>query len=146
MTIAAILFVGLAIVYWVLKPGNNKSVEQPKVSQRARSQVKAYSAASIHYRENACCAVKAIGDKRFLASKAPLLPLPECNANNCKCAYQRYDDRREQDNRRAPFSLQVDLHVMAGNADRRSLKSRRDSDLGPASASDFSYDNIEWNT
>jgi hypothetical protein len=43
----------------------------------------------------ACPAVTQLGGRRFLASDAPRLPLPECSsAWRCQCVYRHFDDRR----------------------------------------------------
>ena len=52
---------------------------------------------------NACAASTALGNRRFLAVEAPLLPLSSCDAEQCKCRYQRYRDRRGGEDRRHPY-------------------------------------------
>jgi hypothetical protein len=35
-----------------------------------------------------------MSEKRFLVGKAPMLPLPGCDAAQCDCRYAHYSDRR----------------------------------------------------
>ena len=63
----------------------------------------AYHAVSIKFEANACDAAKAMTGRRFLASAAPRLPLPECNVLECRCRFAHHDDRRSGKDRRSPF-------------------------------------------
>ncbi len=38
-------------------------------------------------------------EKRFLIWEAPLLPLPECPVNGCRCYYVHHEDRRAREQR-----------------------------------------------
>ncbi|MEM6582342.1 MAG: hypothetical protein AAF699_13760 [Pseudomonadota bacterium] len=82
---------------------------------------------------NACSAVTAIAEQRYLDSEqsVPKVPLPECDAARCDCRYARHEDRRDTDgDRRHPSGLQSELYETAGNANRRNQKSgRRNTDL-----------------
>lgn len=68
-----------------------------------------YHAVSIKYAGSACEAAKAMVGRRFLASGAPRLPLPECDANACECRFVHYDDRRSGRDRRSPFQQAAGL-------------------------------------
>jgi len=49
-----------------------------------------------------CCqAAKQFGKMRFLARKAPRLPLPGCDSPSCTCLYTHFSDRRSGSERRA---------------------------------------------
>ena len=52
---------------------------------------------------NPCGAVRAIAEKRFLSSEAPILPLPDCDSDECRCVYKRFDDRRVDARRMMDF-------------------------------------------
>src|SRR5690554_5301386 len=41
-----------------------------------------------------CEAVLKLQDQRFLAIKAPRIPVPGCDRQRCECRYVRYADRR----------------------------------------------------
>lgn len=76
-----------------------------------------YQAVSVAYPGKCCAAVKTLAGRRFLASDAPALPLSACSLpNQCKCCFQKYDDRRD-DNRRLPG---VVTKWYAGSEKRRS--------------------------
>jgi hypothetical protein len=81
-----------------------------------------FQAVSIAYGGKCCAAVKALAGQRFLAGSAPALPLPACNLpNQCKCSFQKYDDRRD-DNRRVPGEV---TKWYAGSEKRQSRGRRR---------------------
>ena len=73
-----------------------------------------------------CEASRAIENQRFLSNEAPLLPLPECSdPNGCRCKYKHWDDRRQEDDRRAPFrGIGEQFHA---SNDKRAGKDRRSS-------------------
>lgn len=64
----------------------------------------AYHAVSLKYSSNACDAAKALTGRRFLSSAAPQLPLPDCNAEHCNCAFAHHKDRRSGSDRRSPYN------------------------------------------
>jgi hypothetical protein len=55
-------------------------------------------------RESPCAAVTALADKRFLAVRAPALPVPGCDRTTCNCRYVRFADRRAPDDRREAYA------------------------------------------
>ncbi len=57
---------------------------------------------------NACDAAKALSGKRYLTQEAPVLPLPECDAADCRCQILPLDDRRSGHDRRDSFSAYGD--------------------------------------
>jgi hypothetical protein len=67
---------------------------------------------------NGCKAVQDCGAKRFLSSEAPTLPLPGCDAAQCKCRYVHRDDRRAGPRRAADVAISH-LRVWPGNERRR---------------------------
>jgi len=58
-----------------------------------------YQAVAIRRGSAACKAVTMLEGKRFLSMDAPPLPLPDCDAKNCRCRYIYFDDRRQDDRR-----------------------------------------------
>lgn len=71
-----------------------------------------------------CEAVLKIQAQRFLAVKAPRLPLPGCNRENCDCRYIRYDDRRVPGDRRDHFGSYGGLLPRSGE-ERRADERRK---------------------
>ena len=148
MTIIAIMIVCVASAYWLLRP-KTKSRRAPrtrsvKVASRPGNLHHIYQAASINPGGCACTAVKALGDKRFLADEAPQMPLTNCDSAKCQCRYVRHDDRRRREDRRAVYCLQTDLHLVAGKEEHRAKTCRRRADKLTGAASDLSYNDIKW--
>jgi len=78
-------------------------------------------------RAGCCAAVQAVAGQRFLSHEVPMLPLSGCDANDCRCTYELFDDRRT-DIRRASdliFDIASQLRV---HDNRRGTLSRRRSD------------------
>jgi hypothetical protein len=56
--------------------------------------------------DRACDAVRALKGVRFLSEEAPHLPLDGCNcAQNCRCVYRHFADRRTDSRREADLGL-----------------------------------------
>lgn len=73
----------------------------------------------------ACPRARMFVGKRFLASEAPALPLPECGSRSaCRCVYVHFRDRRAAPRRDADVGLPQRLH----EPERRNVAGRRASD------------------
>jgi hypothetical protein len=84
-------------------------------------------AVSIVCGSRSCGAATALKGKRRFMMQAVTLPLKECTMSDaCKCRYQRYSDRREDDDRRTPGSTQ--RGALYGIRERRDDPGRRPSD------------------
>ena len=59
-----------------------------------------FHAVSLRFAGGACDAARAMEGRRFLAGAAPRLPLPECDAPECKCRFKHHSDRRAGPERR----------------------------------------------
>ena len=148
MIFVAIALVCLATAYWFLR-SNKKSkhdTHRHKKPQLSQGPHNPYRAASICPGSCACTEATAMGDQRFLLEQMPQMPLRECNVAKCECRYVRHEDRRVRDDRRSPFCLQTDLHVVAGNSEHRVAGwCRRGSDSSSSGgASDFQYKDMKW--
>ena len=88
-----------------------------------------YHAVSIHFADSACEAAKAMEGKRFLASAAPRIPLPDCDMATCKCRFSHYKDRRRGEDRRGriPENMLGTTGGYSGN-ERRFRGDRRNDD------------------
>ena len=103
-----------------LKPAGNKFAAQKKSR---------YHAVSLRFSADACTAAKAMQGERFLATEAPSLPLPNCDAHNCECHFAHHDDRRSGKDRRNVFTA-AGYSASTGRfaQERRSKTDRRKSD------------------
>jgi hypothetical protein len=127
-TVLLLLVVGLLIAWLFYRQGLDKPEERkdrrlsPAQKDRAR-----YHAVSIKPGAYACSAANDIAGQRFLATEAPNLPLPGCDAAECECHFAHHDDRRTGKDRRSPFTpggLPAATGTFAG--ERRKGKDRRD--------------------
>lgn len=82
-----------------------------------------FHAVTIRFQQDACPAVRALANTKYVAKEAPRLPLDACTASTCHCEYQHYDDRRDHEDRRgeaAPLRYE-------GQQRRHSREDRRKS-------------------
>ena len=77
-----------------------------------------------HAPDCSCEAVRQLGQRRFLAVRAPALPLPGCDRARCDCRYVRHADRRTSDDRRDLYST-FDGHGHSPDGERRTAGRRR---------------------
>ena len=85
-----------------------------------------FHAVSLKYSMSACDAAKAMTGRRFLSSAAPQLPLPECDAMECRCGFAHHSDRRTGIERRSPYNSGMFTGATGiMKADRRARKDRR---------------------
>jgi hypothetical protein len=124
LVIVAVLL-GVLLIVRRQKPSGNRRPPAPRPkSAKADS---AFHAVSIFYASNACESAKNMQGRRFLSSAAPKLPLPECNALECKCRFVHHKDRRKGADRRNPY-----LHQFGGGEtgthqqEQRKSRERRD--------------------
>jgi hypothetical protein len=85
-----------------------------------------YRAVSIRPGEECCESARQFGKMRFLCSKAPRLPVPECNAPTCTCRYVHHADRRSGKDRRSVFERTRERRL--GVVNRRDARGRRATD------------------
>ncbi len=76
-----------------------KNVDRQKAKRRTaqpRPPARTFYAVTVRYSESqACDAVRALGEKPFLSSEAPNLPLDDCDRPHlCRCQYRHQPDRR----------------------------------------------------
>lgn len=94
----------LVAVWWLVRKRRTESAEKAQPKIRQNSSDSEFHAVSIKYETNACEQAKDMSGRRFLASKAPRLPLPGCQVGNCKCRFIHHKDRRANKDRRSPFA------------------------------------------
>jgi hypothetical protein len=101
-TVLLLLVVGLLIAWYFYRQGLDKPEER---QDRANE----------------------IAGRRFLASEAPNLPLPGCNATECDCHFIHHNDRRTGKDRRSPFtSGGIAAATGTFSGERRKGEDRRD--------------------
>ncbi len=88
-----------------------------------------FAAVEIRTRSGACHRAQALEGRRFLAKDAPTLPLPDCKAAECSCAFSKLSDRRTE-GRRLDFgglsaSQFLDRNRRKNRDRRRAAQARR---------------------
>jgi hypothetical protein len=76
---------------------------------------------------DACSAVTRLRGRRFLATDAPRLPLPDCPLGRCRCSYVHHHDRRVED-RRSPLRARAYAMGNLQIENRRKSRGRRRDD------------------
>ena len=128
MIVILALLVAVFFLYRMRLRAADQAAEQPARPRRRKNT--AWHAVSIRFEENACSAAHAMAGRRFLATAAPRLPLPDCDVLECKCRFIHHDDRRSGKDRRTPFGPAGRLSATGKfEADQRSGRDRRKSDL-----------------
>lgn len=104
-TVLLLLVLGLLIAWYFYRQGLDKPGDrQDRRVSRVLKGGSRYHAVSIKPGAYACAAANDIAGQRFLASEAPALPLPECDAAECECHFTHHKDRRAGKDRRSPFT------------------------------------------
>jgi hypothetical protein len=112
------------LVLWLFVRKRSQSVKTPEPEKRRASENTAYHAVSIRFDANACEAAKIMSGRRFLSNAAPRLPLPECNALECRCRFAHHKDRRAARDRRSPFG--ADGHAGGTGSYEKERRESRD--------------------
>jgi len=94
----------LLLVLWLFVRSRGQTTKAPEPEKPRETGDTAYHAVSIKFDANACAAAKEMSGRRFLSNAAPRLPLPECNALECRCRFNHHPDRRATKDRRSPFA------------------------------------------
>ena len=118
------------LIVWLIMRQRRYSAEVNAPAPKSDSAKTAYHAVSIKFEANACDAAKAMTGRRFLATTAPRLPLPDCDALECRCHFAHHDDRRSGKDRRSPFGARGYSPSGSGSfeKERRDSAGRRDGD------------------
>lgn len=93
----------LLIIWLVLRLRRDAAGGETPADARPKEDT-TYHAVSIKFAQSACAAARDLSGRRFLATAAPRLPLPECDAANCECRFTHHKDRRTGKDRRSPFA------------------------------------------
>lgn len=129
--VVMMLILVLLLVIWLYvrqRQEKSSSATTRKAKPRAKKSTP-YHAVVIKFSQNGCAAAKAIAGRRFLATEAPTLPLPECDVSNCDCHFVHFDDRRARQDRRSPFATTMSTDGTGSfKKERRDRKERRADD------------------
>ena len=98
-----LILVLLVALWWLIRKRSEGVSESPASQPRVKSGNTQFHAVSIKYSGTACKAAMEMSGRRFLATAAPKLPLPECDVLECNCRFAHHDDRRSNKDRRSPF-------------------------------------------
>ena len=99
-----ILILGLLVaVWWLVRKRGEKPANAITTQPRLNTAQSQFHAVSIRYTGRACAAAQNMDGRRFLATAAPKLPLPECDSLECTCRFAHHEDRRSHKDRRSPF-------------------------------------------
>ena len=120
--LAVVIFAVLAAVW---QRHTHYKKRQALIDKEARKQLNKLHCVEIRAGLNACESVKLLNDRRLLSDEAPLIPLPDCNIQQCTCRYAHFDDRRQHD-RRNPYGQWTSIPP-ALTGERRSRNDRRKS-------------------
>lgn len=117
---------GFSVSSWLSRKLSIGGAPESTGHGHARQSAEPYHAVSIKPGEECCEAARQFGQKRFLAARAPRLPLPECAVAACECRYSHYSDRRSGNDRRAVYSWEQERDL--GVINRRLNHGRRATD------------------
>ena len=109
----------IGVVVWRLRSSPRQRAYGLKIA--GRDKPNPYHCVSVWSPRDACESAKQLNDKRFLSKEAPLLPLANCTATSCRCAYVHHEDRRiSGEDQRAPLKGEY-----GKGSERRSGRDRR---------------------
>lgn len=119
-------FVVHSINRWRGKPDDNYlNALQARKRIESRNPWRAVEIAS---NTASCAASKQVKGRRFLCTEAPRLPLPGCNAAQCKCRYKHFPDRRTGPRRADESGVYMQFFVAHPDGERRRVRGRRSTD------------------
>ncbi len=116
----------LLAIAWLMRKRAEAAKSGSRTNLRRKGGTTEYHSVSISLSKNACAAAEDLSGRRFLATTAPNLPLPECDADECTCRFKHHEDRRTGKDRRNPFSPRVlGSGSSAGESEHRDGTDRR---------------------
>jgi hypothetical protein len=121
MTMLLLFVLVMAISgFWYVKHVGRTSAG---TSQQERLQVQPFASVEVRCDNSACSSVKNLVGQKLLAEKAPMLPLPQCDAESCRCRYQKIADRREDSRRSIDFGIEPRIYDGTERRDRNDRRS-----------------------
>lgn len=107
----------------VIAPAKTPVSKKP-AHRKAKATITNWRSVKINPGRNCCKAADDMQDKVYLASQAPIFPLPECTIKECSCRYSHLDDRRGGDDRREATEYSNRIYSTS-EQDRRYTRDRR---------------------
>jgi hypothetical protein len=104
LPILVLILALLLAIAWLMRKRAEAAASGSRTNLRRKGGTTEFHSVSIRLSKNACAAAEDLSDQRFLATKAPMLPLPGCDADECTCRFEHHEDRRSRKDRRSPFS------------------------------------------
>jgi hypothetical protein len=96
----------LGLLLFLRTKRSSENVRPPVAQQTPDKNDTTFHAVSIVFAKNACKAAMNMQGRRFLSGAAPKIPLPDCDALECRCRFAHHTDRRSHDDRRNPYLRQ----------------------------------------
>lgn len=130
-TVLLLLVVGLLIAWYFYRQGLDRPGDRPerRTTSALKKKKAEYHAVSVKPGAYACAAANEVAGQRFLATEAPSLPLPDCDAAECDCHFIHHNDRRAGKDRRSPFtSGGIAAATGTFSSERRRGEDRRNDD------------------
>jgi len=99
-----IVVIALISAYVIARKRRVRETVRPdQIHKRVATSDTKFHAVSLKFASNACDAAKNMKGRRFLSGAAPRIPLPNCDAAECRCRFVHHKDRRSAEDRRSPF-------------------------------------------
>ncbi len=119
----------LLVIWLYIRSRRNTPNSKSSTARPAARKSTEFHAVSIQFSASACNAAKALSGHRFLATAAPTMPLPECDAAKCDCHFAHHPDRRARKGRRSPFATAISTDGTGRfQIERRNKAGRRKDD------------------
>ena len=126
LPILVLILALLLAIAWLMRKRAESADSGSRTNLRRKGGTTEFHSVSIRLSKNACAAAEDLSGRRFLATTAPSLPLPECDADDCTCRFEHHKDRRSGKDRRNPFSPGVlGSGTSAGQSEQRDGDDRR---------------------
>ncbi|MDZ7643904.1 MAG: hypothetical protein U5K76_06595 [Woeseiaceae bacterium] len=134
LTISLVVaLLGLGLFVWQRQSRRQQAaLAETRHRQADLSASNRFHAVSIRFAAGACQASQDLHGRRFLSAAAPLLPLPDCDAAECRCRFVHHKDRRAGDDRRHPFQSGFGGSSIRIDEERRQRDNRRADDTDSA--------------
>lgn len=105
-----------------------KTTNEPKTGTHASNKSRFRGVQVNPTNDNCCSVVRANAGVRFLSNEVPMLPLDGCDAADCQCTYELFDDRRTDFRRTADVAFDIVSQLFTRDKRSDSAPGRRNTD------------------